>query len=405
MRFVSSLPTTSIRQNNPPPPFVNPDRDSTQHFYATPLPARPRRSPRPHAHPPPPIAECVRAAVDVRLPPMLPSTLEILLGLVLLTAGAEALVRGSSSLGLRLGISPFLVGLIVVGFGTSTPELGASVAAALQGSPDIPIGNVVGSNILNIALILGCTALVRPIPVNLRAIRAELGWSTLAGAAPWLALLFAGLIARPLAAGLLLALAVFIARAYRLGRARPTAPEPTMEAELAVLAADTPGIANRPRLGLSIALSIAGLVLLVLGARFLVNGAVDIARTYGVSELIIGLTIIAIGTSLPELVTSLLAALKGKADLALGNVLGSNVFNMLCILPIASLILPQRATGQVVILDTPVLLVMGVILAASCATVKRISRLEGALLLLAYTAYLIVLLTLAPTWFAPVATP
>jgi len=330
---------------------------------------------------------------------MLPSILEILLGLVLLTAGAEALVRGSSSLGLRLGISPFLVGLIVVGFGTSTPELGASVAAALQGSPDVPIGNVVGSNILNIALILGCTALVRPIPVNLPAIRTELGWSTLAGAAPWLGLLVGGMISRPLAGVLLAALALFVGRAYRLGRARPGDPEPRMEADLAVLAAETPEIGTRPRLVVSILLSVLGLALLVLGSRFLVAGAVDIAEAVGLSELVIGLTIVAIGTSLPELVTSLLAALKGKADLALGNVLGSNVFNMLCILPVASLILPQRAAGQVAMLDTSVLLAIGVALSIACATRSRISRPEGALLLVAYAAYVLVLLISTPGWF------
>jgi len=339
-------------------------------------------------------------------------------GLGLLTFGADLLVRGSSSLALRLGISPFVVGLTVVGFGTSSPELAASLAAAIRGSGDIAVGNVVGSNIFNIAVILGLTALIVPIPIRFRAIRAELLWTVVAGAVPWLALLVAGQqISRWMGAVIFAGLGVFLVRAFIVGRRAPDAPEPRLEADLLELvpgaprSAGTTGHADsqtttRPRFAFTqtawwaVVLSIVGLGLLVGGSQLLVGGAVSIARSLGISELVIGLTIVAAGTSMPELVTSIAAALRKSADLALGNILGSNVFNIFGILGLTAIVAPQRVTQQSIVLDTSVMFGISVLLAVMCFTGSKISRWEGAVLIVLFAIYTTVLIAWAPGWFA-----
>lgn len=356
----------------------------------------------------------------------------IVLGLVLLTIGADALVRGSSSLALRLGISPFVVGLTVVGFGTSSPELAASLAAAIKGSGDIAVGNVVGSNIFNIAVILGLTAMVTPIAIRFQAIRAELLWTIAAGAVPWIALATGREI--PQWAGILIfaGLIAFLVRAVVVGRRSPDAPEARLEAELLDLIPHAPGhgaldAGGRPAAAGTVPgatgagaasaasatrwaftttawwaslLSVVGLGLLVGGAHLLVSGAVDIARTLGVSELIIGLTIVAAGTSLPELVTSVAAAWRKQSDLALGNILGSNVFNIFGILGLTSIVVPQRVTEQTLAFDTPVMFGVSLLLAVMCSTGARISRVEGAVLLVVFAIYTTMLVLFAPGWFA-----
>lgn len=319
------------------------------------------------------------------------SLLLIVVGLALLTGGAELLVRGASSLALRAGISSFVVGLTVVGFGTSTPELGASLAASLRGSSDIAVGNVVGSNIFNIAVILALTALVRPIPIRLEAVRGELLWMIGAAFVPLAALATGGEIGPGTGAALVALLCAFVVRCYLVGRRAPDSPEAVMESDLAALAAPAPDRRN----GLVAAVQVVvGLALLVLGSRALVSGSIEAAGALGVSELVIGLTIVAAGTSAPELVTSVVAAARGRSDLALGNVLGSNVFNAFGILGAAALVTPQAVPAQTIRLDAPVTIGASLALAAMCVTGRIISRREAVILLLGYGVYLAALIRL-----------
>lgn len=306
----------------------------------------------------------------------------IVAGLVILTIGAELLIRGATTLARRFGLSELLIGLTLVGFGTSTPELVSSVQAAMVGSPGVAVGNVVGSNIANILLILGLSALIAPIAVEPKAFRRDA-----------LALLLATIIAicvsltgefgRFAGVGFLIALAAYIFIAYVTERAAPDAPETKRhEDEAAVL----PSGPKSPVL--LIALVVCGLALLMLGARFLVTGAINIASMMGVSETIIGLTIVAVGTSLPELITSVMAALRGKAALALGNVVGSNIYNLLGILGVTAAIAPIAAPAEIIAFDNWVMLAATLALIAFAMTQHRVGRIEGGLLVGGYTAYI-----------------
>ncbi len=311
----------------------------------------------------------------------------IVLSLGLLTMGAEVLVRSSAGLARRLGVSPFVIGAVIVGFGTSTPELSASTVAALRGSTDIAVGNVVGSNIFNVAVVLGVAALIRPIRTDPRAIRFDLAVAIAVSVIPWLSMLTGGDLPRWMGVLMLLGLAAFVVRSFRHGRVDD--PETEMGKAMA----------EEVEAGKSVVFgiigTIAGLVLLVGGAKMLVDSAVDIARAAGLSELVIGLTIVAVGTSLPELVTSVVAAMKGHAELALGNVLGSNIFNLLGILGVTTVITPQRIAGQSLWLDTPLMLGLVLALAVIAYTGKRISRGEGAVLAGLWVVYVGVLLAMA----------
>lgn len=294
----------------------------------------------------------------------------ILLGLLGLFLGGEALVRGSVSIARRMAISPFIIGLTVVGFGTSTPELLVSVQAALRGVPDIALGNVIGSNIANILLILGVTALVWPI--RAAGVSAPRDTSVMVVSALVLVPLFlSGAVGQ--VAGLALVLALFAyltwtALASRKAGNEPdtdSAPEPLLKALL------WGGL---------------GLVALVFGARFLVDGAVAIARDFNISEAFIGLTIVAVGTSLPELATSLIAALRRQSDIAIGNVIGSNIFNVLGILGVTAAISPIPVSGRFIAFDLPVMIAASVFLALvlMCA---QVGRGWGVVMLIAYGVY------------------
>ncbi len=311
----------------------------------------------------------------------------IVLSLGLLTMGAEMLVRSSAGLARRIGISPFVIGAIIVGFGTSTPELSASTVAALRGASDIAVGNVVGSNIFNVAVVLGVAALIRPIPTNPRAIRFDLAVAIAVSVIPWLSMLTGGELPRWMGGLMLLGLAAFVVRSFRHGKVD--------DAETKLGEAMAEEVEPGRSLVLGIIGSIAGLVLLVGGAKMLVDASVEIARAAGLSELVIGLTIVAVGTSLPELVTSVVAARKGHAELALGNVLGSNIFNLLGILGLATVITPQGIAPQTLWLDTPLMLGLVLALAVIASTGKRISRGEGAVLVCLWVVYVGVLLAMA----------
>jgi len=310
-------------------------------------------------------------------------------GLGLLVVGAEALVRGASGLAAAAGISPLVIGLTVVAYGTSAPEMAVSVQSALSGQADIAVGNVIGSNIFNVLFILGVAALITPLIVSGQLIRRDvplmigisilLFWMSLDGQLGWWdgLILFLGIIAYTTGS-------IWQSRretqqlkdeyAQEFGREQP--PKGTRQMALQLL------------------YILVGLGLLVLGSTWLVNGAVAIAKLLGVSQLVIGLTIVAAGTSLPEVATSIVASLRGERDIAVGNVVGSNIFNILSVLGLAALVSPQGipVAPAALAFDLPVMIAVAVICLPIFFTGGVIARWEGLLFLgyyVAYTAYLV----------------
>jgi len=303
--------------------------------------------------------------------------LPILAGIVLLYLGAEGLVRGSASLAIRAGVHPLVVGLTVVAFGTSAPELTVSVSAAMKNLGEVAVGNVVGSNIFNIAIILGISSLLRPPTIHLNLLRRDIpimmGVSLLG-----FALIAFGSVGRIAGLALLALLAAYLVLTVRLARREKAIPAGEFP---------PPDAPSRTPLWLDLLLVAAGLSLLVWGANLFVAGAIDLARTLGVSEAVIALTIVAGGTSLPELATSIVAAVKKQPDIAVGNVVGSNIFNILCILGATAAVRPIDV-GGIGLGDAAVMLGLSVVLLPLAVTQRRISRPEGLGLLLAYAAYL-----------------
>lgn len=324
---------------------------------------------------------------------MLVALLLVGISLAVLVAGAEVLIRGSVGLARRMGVSNLFIGLTIVGFGTSAPELSASITATLADSGGIAVGNAVGSNICNVALIVGLSALIRPIPVVFGAVRKELIVAILVGAAPFLALATGGVLTRWLAGMMLAALVAYIWLGWIAAR-RQTAVETAAREALGELAVTSHTPAWR-----SVLLVLAGLALLVGGARVLVENAVILAKEMGVSEVVIGLTVVAIGTSMPELLTSLVAAVRKQSDIAVGNIIGSNIFNLLGILPAAALVAPLAIQTSVFLVDLPVALLLVVVLVPMCKSGSRISRGEGAVLLGAFVAYTVFQYAWAPALF------
>lgn len=323
------------------------------------------------------------------------SILGLVGSLAILTIGAEALVRGATSLARRMGVSSFFIGLTIVGFGTSTPELATGITAALKGFADINIGNVVGSNIFNIALILGLTALIAPIPVNTSVVRSEV-WLVIGTAfIPFLAVLTGGEITRWEGVLMAAGLVAFLVRGYRSARSEKaeTGAEIIKELDEQMGADDAGPVARLP---IAAALIVVGLLMLVGGSNLLVESSVNIARGLGVSELVIALTIISAGTSAPELVTSLVAALRKQSDISIGNILGSNIFNVLGILGITSIVRNQQVSPQVLWLDTPVMIGLSIACMPIMMSHRKISRAEGAFLLVIFVAYITALFTVVP---------
>ncbi|ERS11841.1 sodium:calcium antiporter [Marinobacter sp. EN3] len=317
---------------------------------------------------------------------MLIASLAILAGLALLVWSADRFVEGSAATAGHFGMPPLLIGMVVVGFGTSAPEMVVSALAAYQGNPGLALGNAYGSNITNIALILGITAVIAPIAVHSQVMRKELPILALVTlAAAWL--LFDGELSRLDAAGLLVLFALLLGWSIWSGmRKTDDAFATEMDAELA---------AHPMPIRKAILWLVVGLVLLIISSRVLVWGAVDLATRFGVSDLVIGLTIVAIGTSLPELASSIIAARKGEHDLALGNILGSNLFNTLAVVGIAGSIAPMAVANEVLMRDIPVMVGLTLalfVLGYGFRGPGRINRVEGAGLLavfVGYTAYLL----------------
>jgi cation:H+ antiporter len=320
-------------------------------------------------------------------------------GLILLVLGGEMLVRGSVRVAEKMGVSPLLIGLTLVGFGTSTPELVTSVEAALIGSPGIAVGNIVGSNIANILLILGASAIIFPLSVSDTALKRD-GSFVILTALLMTAAGFSIGLNRLTGFAFVAALIGYMLFAYRQERSADT-----VAAEGHTAAFDKgeafeqaePGLRPRTPQGgalswiLPIAMALFGLAIIIYGGRLLVDSAVGLARTLGLSETVIGLTIVAVGTSLPEFVTSVLAAIRRQTDIAVGNILGSNIYNILGIGGVTGLIAPTAFPPEMLRLDLFVMVGASAFLYL-LALNGRISRAEGGLMLAAYAAYVAVLL-------------
>lgn len=315
----------------------------------------------------------------------------VLVGLVVLVLGGESLVRGASRLAWLARISPLVIGLTVVAFGTSAPELAVSVKSAYAGSPDIAVGNVVGSNIANILLILGLSAAVASLTVSSQLVRFDV--PIMIGASLLFYLFaFDGEIVRWEGGVLFSLLLIYVV--WSIYKSRSESAEVQEHFEEAMPHGITPGGATVLR---QIGFILVGLVGLALGASWLVEGASDIARLLGVSELIIGLTIVAIGTSLPELVASIVASLRGERDIAVGNVVGSNLFNLLCVIGLASIVAPDgiAVSREALHFDMPIMIIAAVACLPIFFTGNSIDRWEGALFFGYYILYLVYLVLAA----------
>lgn len=312
-------------------------------------------------------------------------TLDVLLllalGLASLFIGAEGLIRGSSALALKVGITPLVVGLTVVAFGTSTPELVVSIKAAIIGNSSISLGNVVGSNIANIALILGVAAVIRPLNIHASIIRREIpimiGLSILL-----IVLLLDGVLS--LIDGI-----IFVAGIISYTIINVAAARKEKNAEVAKEFKE--GLKTKLGVPLSVIFIAGGLGMMILGANLFVSASISVAKTIGVSDAVIGLTIVAIGTSLPELITSIVASYKNESDIAVGNVVGSNIFNILGILGITATLLPL-SSGDINYVDFGVMLLTALILLPLSKTGFKISRFEGLFLVTGYFSYIYYLL-------------
>ncbi|WP_027390237.1 calcium/sodium antiporter [Chrysiogenes arsenatis] len=318
---------------------------------------------------------------------MLLALASIIIGLALLVWSADKFVVGSAAAARYFGISPLVIGMVIVGFGTSAPEMVVSALAAFQGNPGIALGNAFGSNITNIALILGITALISPIAVHSQVLRKEL--PLLTGITFFAVYLLFDLEITRIDALLLLGVfALIMVWTFRQG-AQSSSDALNQEMSEALQE-------NRLSLKASVVWMIIGLVVLILSSRLLVWGAVTIARDLGVSDLIIGLTIIAVGTSLPELASSVIAARKGEHDIALGNIIGSNIFNTLAVVGIAGVIQPMAVDAEILHRDLPVMVGLTLalfVIGFGWKRAGRINRLEGSMLLACYLGYTVYLVT------------
>ncbi len=315
-----------------------------------------------------------------------PTPLLLIIGLVLLLGGGEALVKGSVAIAWRLGVSRLLIGLTLVGFGTSTPELVASLQGALSGSPGVAIGNVVGSNIANILLILGAAVVILPITTNKSGFGRD--GSVLIGASLLMvAVALTGELGRAAGIAFLLALLGYTVFTYLSEKRAHSASATVHEAEADFV--EGSGMAMFP----AVLLAFGGIAAVVAGASLLVSASIEIARAANMSETVIGLTLVAVGTSLPELVTSVMAAIRRQGDVAFGNVIGSNVFNILGIAGVTAVVKPLQVPPQILAMDIWVMLAASLLLVLFAVTGWRVSRREGLLFLLAYAAYLTVQLS------------
>lgn len=306
--------------------------------------------------------------------------LAIVAGLAGLLFGGEWLVRAASRLATSFGVSALVVGLTVVAVGTSMPELVVGISAALQGSSDIVVGNVVGSNIANIGLILGLAGLIAPLSVHITLLRREIPVMIVVTVIS-LVLVLDGMFGALEGFIFMIAYAVFTYVLYRFSDAPSESEQQEISAEVGELEGPPP-----IKRGLEVLILLAGLALLVGGAQLTVTGALNIARALGISELVIGLTLVAVGTSLPEIATSLIASYRGHNDIAIGNVVGSNIANLLLIMGATSLISPIRVAPEVLQRDFPIAIGFAAVLLI-LAMNRQLNRFEASILLIAYVGF------------------
>jgi cation:H+ antiporter len=313
------------------------------------------------------------------------SALLILAGLAGLLVGAELLVRGATALASRLGIRPMVIGLTVVSLGTSLPELAIGIDAARQGSPGLAVGNVVGANLINILFILGLSALIRPITFERPTLRFDLPAMTAASLALWI-LALDGSLAR--VDGIVLCLAGVAYTAGIVWTSRQESEAVASGHPSKTVAAPARG---RPRPMLHVLALVAGIAIIIVGAELLVDGSIEVARSLEVSEAIIGLTVLAIGTTAPELVTTVVSTIRGDRDIAIGNLLGSSVYNIAVILGITILVAPSALAipPEVVAADLLLLAVATVITVPVLLSGQRMTRVEGGAFVAAYVGYLL----------------
>lgn len=314
----------------------------------------------------------------------------LLVAFIALVWSADKFVLGASSLARNLGVSPIIIGLTIVAMGSSAPEMMVAAAASFQGNPDTAIGNAIGSNITNIALVLGVTVLVKPLVVSSSTIKQELPLLLILTILAYF-IFIDNVFSFPEGIALMVSffcfISVLLVKALK-ERKNNTINDPMiLEAELEI-----PEATSTIK---SVLWLIAGISLLVLSSHFLVDSAIFIAKAYGISDLVIGLTIIAIGTSLPELAASIASILKKEDDLAMGNIVGSNIFNLLAVLPFAGIIAPGAVNPEASLRDTPVMLAITGLLLILCFSREsgsfRLTRAKGALLLICFIAYQILL--------------
>lgn len=307
----------------------------------------------------------------------------LFVGLILLVGGAEALIRGGSSLALSFGVSPLIIGLTLVAFGTSSPELVVSVKAAVEGNADISLGNVIGSNIANIGLILGLAVLIQPISVRLQIVKKEIpimiGFTILF----FVVLLLTKAINIFIGIFFLLLLLIYTSYGIYISRREEKS-----------VTAEEMNVGKKLNTWIAFLLAIAGLAFLAFGADLFLKGAVELAKRMGVSDIVIGLTIVAIGTSLPELFTTVYAAIKKEADIALGSVVGSNIFNILGIIGVASVVNPIQ-TSSIKLIDLSMMLFFSIAVFVVSKTGLKIQRTEGIILMSVYSSYIYYLVSVS----------
>ena len=328
------------------------------------------------------VRRCGRGALG-RLTSLLTTAL-FLVGIVLLTAGAELLVRGASHLSVAAGISPLVVGLTVVAYATSAPELAVSVQASLAGQAGVATGNIVGSNIANILLILGVSALAAPLAVHQQIVRLDVPLMLLVSVAVLL-MSWNGLVSTLEGVALVIGAVVFTVFVIRKSRRETREIVAEYEQEFGVPEAERRGAKRIVR---DVLLIVVGLIMLLVGARMLVSAATTTAAALGVSEVVIGLTIVAVGTSLPELATSVVASIRGERDIAVGNIVGSNLFNLLFVLGSSAVVVPVGIRMDPVVVGTDIPLMIGAsLLCLPIFAGYVVARWEGFLFLLLYAAY------------------
>ncbi|MBD2654191.1 calcium/sodium antiporter [Synechocystis sp. FACHB-383] len=311
------------------------------------------------------------------------------IGLTVLVVGAEVLVKGASRIALMVGLSPLIIGLTIVAYGTSMPEMVVSLQSALAGQADIALGNVVGSNIFNVLLILGICSIVTPLVVDQQLIRLDV--PILIGVSG-LAMMFGldGLISR--VDGAIFATGSILYTGFLIRQSKKEHNPAVEEEYLQEFGGTVPKTGKQ--IALQVAYILGGICLLVFGSRLLVSSSVAIAKTFGISELVIGLTLVSAGTSLPELATSVVASYRGERDIAVGNVIGSNIFNILAVLGFSALISPEgiRVSTEAIRFDLPVMCAVALVCLPVFISGRLISRWEGCLFLayyIAYTAYIV----------------